>query len=278
MECGKCGTEIPPGSRFCPGCGAPASREVFQTTGAQPAATDKKKVALVAAAVGLCVAAVIAAFLLRGPRVTDQGPTSAPIQPPVLNTETAPPARQPGVLQSPTTEAKQPEKKEVPEEVVKYLEHLKKVEQYRQTVYSKELQSVMADASDAIMKALPFDWDEDGAKSPTDNLAKKSMDFTREWQQVSAYFLQMPAPPDCGPLGQKYYESLSTFIVFMGKFQAAVSKNDIAGLNSVKADAGTLDKKFTAADAELAKVCDKFGLEKTFSIRGDAGQTPVFGF
>lgn len=277
MECGKCGTEIPPGSRFCPGCGAQASREVFET-GAQPAAADRRKVALVAVAVGLCVAAVIAASLLRGPRVTDQGQTSAPIQPPVLNTEASPPPRQPGVLQSPATEARQPEKKEVPEEVVKYLEHLKKVEQYRQTVYAKELQSVMADASDAMIKALPFDWDEDGAKSPTDTLAKKSMDFTREWQQVSAYFLQMPAPPDCAPLAEKYYESLSTFIVFMGKFQSAVSKNDVAGLNAVKADAGVLDKKFSAADSELTKVCDKFDLEKTFSIRGDAGQTPVFGF
>lgn len=278
VKCSKCGTEIPAGARFCSGCGSQASSEVY-TTGQQPVAN--KKTGALAAIVGLCVvviAAALLAFFLRGPRVADLGPTAAPGQPGVLHGPSTPGNRQPGVLQAPKIEAKQPEKKEVPKEVVEYLAHLEKTEEMRQQVYAKELQSVMASASESIMKSLPFDWDEDNPKKPTDDLASKSMDFTREWQQVSAYFLQLPAPADCGQLAEKYYESLSTFVKFMGRFQDAVSKNDVPALNAIKSDAGELDNKFSAADAELGGVCKKFGLEKTFSIRGDSGQTPVFGF
>jgi len=243
-----------------------------------PAVGGRKKTGLIAAILGLCVVAALGLYL-RGQRVTDQGPTAAPKQPGVLRGPSAPGSQQPGVLQSPQTEAKQPDKKEVPPEVVAYLAHLKKVEEYRQQVYSKELTALMASASESIMKALPFDWDEEGEpKKPTNDLAKKTMDFTRDWQQVSAYFLQVKAPADCGILAQKYYDTLSTFISFMGKFQDAMAKNDIPALNGIKADGGTLDKKFNEADAELGKVCDKFGLEKSFTIRGDSGQTPVFGF
>ncbi len=278
MKCSKCGTEIAPEARFCASCGLPVSGE----GGGTPSAGSRKKTGLVAAIAGLFAVALIAVLLsawLKGQRVADMGPTQAPGQPPVLSGPNAPANRGPGVLQAPDIEAKQPEKKEVPPEVVAYLEHLQKVEAMRQAVYSKELQAVMASASEAMMKALPFDWDQEGEiKKPGDELARKSMDFTREWQQVSAYFLQVKAPPDCGILASKYYDSLSTFISFMGKFQDAVGKNDIPALNGVKADAGTLDEKFNGADSELGKVCDKFGLEKSFKIRGDAGQTPVFGF
>lgn len=276
MKCSKCGTEIAPGSRFCSGCGSPASSE---SSAAEP--VSRKKTGALAAIVGLSVviiAAALIAWYMRGQRVADIGPAEAPGQPGVLSGPNAPTNRQPGVLQTPKVEVKQPEKKEVPKEVVEYLEHLKKVEEYRQQVYAKELQAVMASASDSIMKALPFDWDEEDPKKPTDELAQKSMDFTKEWQQVSAYFLQVQAPPDCAQLSQKYYDSLSTFIKFMGRFQDAVSKSDVPGLKAIKADAGEVDKKLGDADGELGKVCTKFGLEKGFSIKGDSGQAPMFGF
>lgn len=280
MKCSKCGTDTPSEARFCAGCGSPVSREGHST--GVPVDGSRKNTGLLAAIAGLFVVALIAVLLsmyLKGQRVADMGPVKAPEQPPVLSGPSAPANPQPGVLQAPQTEARQPEKKEIPPEIIAYLDHLKKVEAMRQNVYSKELQAVVASASDAMMKALPFDWDKEGEiKKPTDELAKKSMDFSREWQQVSAYFLQVKAPADCGMLASKYYESLSTFISFMGKFQDAINKNDIAGLNAIKADAGTLDQKFNEADSELGKVCDKFGLEKSFKIRGDAGQTPVFGF
>ena len=277
MKCSKCGTEIPSGSKFCSGCGVAASRE-GQITGAQPA---QKKSGFAPAIVGLCVVVILAVLLawyIKGQRVAGLGPTAVPNQPPVLSGPQSPANTGPGVLQAPKTDAKQPEKKEVPPEVVAYLEHLKKVELYRQQVYSKELQAVIAGASESIMKAMPFDLEEENPKKPTDDLAKKTMDFTKEWQQVSAYFLQVQAPPDCGQLAAKYYDSLGTFVKFMGRFQESVSKNDVAGLNAIKSDGGELDKKFIDADAELGKVCGKFGIEKTFSIRGDAGQTPMLGF
>lgn len=277
MKCSKCGTEIPSEAKFCSGCGETASPE-GHTIGVQPAGDSRKKTGVIAAVLAVCIVAIALGMYLKGQRVAQVGPTSIPSQPPVLNAPTMPQPQQPGVLQAPQTEAKEPEKKDIPPEVVAYLAHLKKVEEYRQAVYAKEIQAVMAAASDAMMKALPFDWDEDEPEKPTDTLAKKSMDFSRDWQQVSAYFLQVKAPPDCGALASKYYDSLSTFIVFMGKFQDSVSKNDIAGLHAIKADAGSLDKKFNEADSELGKVCDKFGLEKTFTIRGDSGQTPIFGF
>lgn len=276
MKCTKCGTEIPPGSRFCSGCGSPISSEV---SGVVPA--SHKKSGTLAAIVGLAIvviAAVLIAWYMKGQRVADVGPVDAPGQPGVLSGPNAPTNRQPGVLQTPKVEVKQPEKKEVPKEVVEYLEHLKKVEEYRQQVYGKELAAVMASASDSIVKALPFDWDEEEPKKPTDELAQKSMDFTREWQQVSAYFLQVQAPPECAQLSQKYYDSLGTFIKFMGRFQDAVSKSDVPALKNIKADAGEVDKKLSDADGELGKVCNKFGIEKNFSIKGDSGQSPMFGF
>lgn len=273
MKCGKCGDEIPSQSKFCLSCGEPVTGDGAEA----PASTAREKqLRLVGAAAGLCVVA-LAVFLVlvaRGSRVTQPPPVPNPQQAPVLHVPAMPDVPQPSVL---ATDVQRPEKAQVPPEVVAYLEHLRRVEKARQDMSARELNNLVAMAPDMISRA--FTLDEDIGEQPdTRALSGQASQFSREWQQISQYFLSVQPPEACAPLAGKYYDSLREFIIFMGSFQDAVARTDVARLQQIKRDQVSMDQKLTAADKELARVCSRFGMEKSFAIQADTGQTPLLGF
>lgn len=278
MKCNNCGTEIPSQSRFCPSCGRPvsvaAAREVTSSA-------PRKPLGLWAAIVGLCIAvAALAAFILasRGNKVTQATPVPSPQQAPVLNAPQVPSAPQPNVLNTDVQKPKTEEpKKEVPPEVLAYLEHLKKVEKMRQDVTAQELNNLVAKAPELIAKAYGLDEDVDESSAPK-ALSNQASQFSKEWQQIAQYFVSVPAPEPCGQLARSYYDALGEFIRFMNTFQGAVNSTDLAKLKDLKRSQVSVDQKLTAADTELSNVCRKFGIDKSFSIVSDTGQTPITGF
>lgn len=278
MKCSKCGNEIPSQSRFCLSCGqqVPNGNE-----GASAPAVPKKRIGLWAAIAGIVLVGAVLAFMASKGRLT-QGPPSPNIrQTPVLNAPNAPNAPQPNILQTdvekPPLDINQPEKPEPPADVVAYLAHLKKVEKLRQDVCAKELNDLVAKAPEIIQKAFPFDEDADKPEG-TQELAGQASQFSREWQQVSAYFLSVRPPESCGTLAGKYYDSLREFVMFMGNFQNAVNKLDLAKLKEMKRTQVSVDQKLNAADQELAQVCKQYNIDKAFSIQSDTGETPLLGF
>lgn len=280
MKCSKCGGEIPAESRFCLSCGEIVSESPRQTPAAQP---PKKRTALWAGLAGLVLVAVVVVIALgmRGSRVAEVSPVPAPQQAPVVNVPGMPSAPQPSVLdtdvEKPPLDLKKDEKPEPPAEVIAYLEHLKKVEKARQDITAKELNDLVAMAPELIAKAYPLDGNFDESQAPKE-LSKQVSRYTQEWQQIAQYFVSVRPPDACADLAGKYYDALRDFVGFMGRFQESISKQDLAGLQQMKKDHVSVDQKLSAADNALAQVCNRFGIEKSFRIQSDTGQTPLMGF
>ena len=276
VKCSKCGNEIPSQSKFCLTCGESIISN--RTTNISEAPESrKKKTGLWAAITGLAIVAIILALKLHGMRVMQATPVPNPQQTPVVNAVPIPGGPQPNVLD--TNVEKTPiEKPQPPADVVAYIEHLKKVEKFRQDVCARELNDLIATAPEMIAKAFSFDEDIDDEKSGTSEMAGKAGQYSKEWQQIGAYFLSIKPPQTCAALAGKYYDSLREFIIFMNGIQDAVGKTDVAKLKQIQRDQVSVDQKLISADQELAQVCNQYGIEKSFSIQADSSKTPILGF
>lgn len=279
MKCSKCGTQILPTSRFCQACGQPVASANTEGVAESP----RRSIGLWAALAGLCVVVAIILVILKpwSGKVTQAARVQSPQQVPVVRSPSIPSPSQPNVLNTEVRntpiESDKSEKPEPPADVVAYLDHLSKVEKMRQDIAAKELNELLAGAADIIAKAFPFDENFDESSAPKD-LSMKAEQFSREWQNVSAYFLQVQSPPACNTLAGNYYDALRQFITFMNSFQDAAARADLAKLKEIRRDQVRVDEKLSAADQELERVCKQFDIPKRFSIKSDTGQTPLLGF
>lgn len=283
MKCSNCGNEIPSTSRFCLSCG-----KAIGATGAMAPAREqgRKGLWIVAAVAGLLIVAVAAAafFMLRGRAVTQATPVPNPQQNPVASAPNVPNPPQANVLQTevkkPPLDVNNPRKPAPPADVVAYLEHLKKVEERRQQVYASELNSLFAGAGEMVKDIIP-DWSNSDAPDTPDvrPLTQKRREYTEDWQELTKYLLSAPAPAQCAQLFDKYYGALGQAIRLFNDYQAAMSdpaKPDIAKLQGLKTRHWEVDKKLDAAERELAAVCDRYGIDKSFSIQSESGDRRVF--
>ena len=280
MKCDKCGNEIPSQSKFCLTCGASVSHERAEF--ATPAPMRKGKLGLLAGATAVCVVAIVVAVMAlqgRGSRVTDVAPVRNPQQPPVFNAPTTPSPPQPGVLQSdvekPPIKLDKPEKPKPPPEVVAYLEHLKKVEQTRLALQQREIAALGPKMAEMIRGMYGSIMEAEEPKAGG-QMTKELSGLSREWQQLSAYFLSVQPPEPCRALGGKYYDALRDVIATMGKLQDMIVKLDL-NVMQMRGQSTHIDEKLVEADRELGDVCKRFGIEKTFSIRPDSGMPGIFG-
>lgn len=289
MKCRKCGAEIPAQSKFCLSCGEAVSSGTAEAP--SPAVVPKKRLGLWGAIAGLCVVALLVflALKLQGSRVTQATPPPNLQQTPVLRAPASPDSPQASVLQTdvqkPPLDLKKPEQQPPPEEVVRYLEHLKRVEQARMALQEKEitaLGTLLAQAWAAPFKRMLELTDPDVADVGDDTASQAEMKktfatLTREWQQLSAYFLSVPAPTQCQVLAGKYYDALREVIIHFGKVQSCMINQDMNVMN-MRGKSRSIDEKLVAADGELANVCRVHNVDKTFSIQADVSQTPLLGF
>jgi len=283
MKCTKCGNEVPSESKFCLSCGQPISA---RSEAPAPTPAPKKSLGVWAVVAGLLIVAlaVIFGFFIRGSKVTQAPPIPNPQQAPVLKAPATPNSPQPNVLKTDVEKPPLQPKAPPPPEVVAYLEHLKRVDAMRLALQDKEITvflTMLGQASAEPMRKMLELTDPDVPDVKDDETivkAKKEMsDLTARWQQLSAYFLSVPAPPQCQALAGKYYDALRDVIVYVGKLQTFLTNQDL-GVASMRGKSKPIDQELAEADTELASVCTQYGIQKSFSIAGDMTQTPVLGF
>jgi len=272
VNCTKCGAEVPSQSRFCPSCGQAVTRQGV------PAPSSKKRVGLYAAISALVVAAAFGAWYLRGRGVTQATPVPNPQQSPVLNAPGTPNSPQANVLQS---NAKgQPlnldsaQKPPPPADVVAYLEHLKAVDAAREGLQRKWFV--------LLLNAAPKDQKEDYEKLLNTNpegkmeelgthteLKKTAANMDKEWQALCQKLLSLPAPETCASLSGKYYDALRDVIKQNKDDMQAFENNEVGTLLAAYLDKThtSIDDKLEAADRELASVCSRYGIQKSFTIK-----------
>jgi hypothetical protein len=178
-----------------------------------------------------------------------------------------------------------------PTDVIDYLEFLKEVERRRISLSKKEIGKLLeatATIPGGNLKAL-METDEASISSKLNQNYSGFQDtisgFQKDWNDVSAFFLTKKPPQSCQKLADKYYDALgktSSGITKAGNaFSQALSGDASKALDALSgmrgAESDAIDRACNEADQELATVCDKFRIHKSFDIKPEGGGANLFG-
>lgn len=275
-------------------CGEPVQEKKEKPVVEKP--SIRKKYSLIAMIAALLLVAIIASLLALKGRGDKLLSTSNPngIQSPLLRSPNMSGVPQPGILQAnapnpngagvlqanapnpPAAGVMQadavnpPQKTGPPADVVAYLEHVKKVEQYRQS-----MRLDLSPAMDMLTEAysLKTETDDDAAAQTKQTIDEGYSKYTLRWQQIVAYFNSVPAPDSCKLLAGTYGDALSKYSSIMIKIQLSLSKKDISTLMALKGSAQKdVDTSLRSADAQVSSVCKTFGITKSFTVEPDQGE------
>ncbi|MHB1455995.1 MAG: zinc ribbon domain-containing protein [Armatimonadota bacterium] len=281
LKCVKCGSLIPEKSKFCMTCGEPVT--VLKEKPMIERTPIRRKYSLIAMIAALLLVLLIASLIaIKGKNdrlLSAENPNG--IQSPLLKGSDVSGVPQPGILQANApdqtgagllqgdTATPPPQKTGPPADVIAYLEHVKKVEQYRQTM-RLDLSPAMEMLTDAY--SLKTEFDDETAAQTRQSIDEGLSKYTLKWQQIVAYFNSVPAPESCRLLAGTYGDALSKYSSIMIKIQLALSKKDISSLMEMKGRAQKdVDTSLRSADAQVSSVCTAFGVAKTFSVEPDQG-------
>ncbi|MCS7185879.1 MAG: hypothetical protein N3B10_07490 [Armatimonadetes bacterium] len=183
-----------------------------------------------------------------------------------LLTQPQRPQLQPPPMQQPPTQIQRPT---VPAGLLDYLEQLKRIEMQRKREASNYW--VAISALDDLLKALQ------GVAATGDILDAPEYNPQKTLQTYDAYlqrFLmlrqwlhQLKPPPECQQLHQAYDQALLAHIGTINSLKQRIILKDLAGaaLSGLTAQK-QVDTALRIADNELASVCQRYGITKTFDI------------
>ena len=316
MKCPRCRGAAPDGVSFCPNCGN--DLRVFQQSPAQkqqvPVKEQMRKVAPAAAApagyfqpqtgpaamplpikkskLGWIVAGIAAALLMclgvygflakTGKGGGDALAKRASMGGPML----AKTGKEAPLLD---VTAKNPAA--MPDDVLRWLQHLERIEKKRGTLmrgllasFATMLKSGGEQGTDLqSLKALATgDPDAPDPKMAPDIIADQATDSKKEMDALRKDFDSYPPPAECQTIADSYGHALDetghavTDIVgamagWKEDPQAAVKR-----LTNMEHTSGDIDKFGTEADGKVQAICDKYNKRKWFSVNGDFGNSGIF--
>ncbi len=285
MKCSKCGGENPSQAKFCISCGQSLAPTGMPVAAAPDVPTKSSPALGIIAGVLVVILLAVVAMWVKGRGVT-QASIPNGRQTPVVRAPGLPTGPQADLLkanknQMPTLNT--PQKNPPPQDVVKYLEHLKKVDDARLELQRREVASMlgmMTKAQAANLEQWLKASDPDTQINEADSTAeakKMTSELNTEWQKLSAFFLSVPAPEPCATLAGQYYDALRGVLTSFQQINQKVADLDVSALYMMKGQTDAVDAKFTKTDTELSSVCTRYGIDKTFSITPDGGMPSVTG-
>ena len=326
MSCPRCGKTVPAGAAFCMHCGtsvAPKPAPVTKTAtnilrpspmpiapvSAAMAVTpslagdfqqQKRRTTMIAILIA-CIAALFAGGLALksmgilgqngrrpgDPSLTAQG--KMPDDGSLLATGNRPD----GVLMAPGNRQDAPlganavAPPEMPDDIYKWLEHLRKTEEKRvditmgqlTTAYTEKEKSQLAGGVDALKDLLNgIDDPNSELHSPTEKLAgvlKKMHDDTMD---LLKFFDSYPPPKECIPIRDAYDQSLNETAGQMGDIADHLASGDVEKLMKMEGkSAQGIDSAGAKTDRLVGEICDKYRKRRWFSIASDIKSSPIFG-
>jgi hypothetical protein len=288
MKCARCASEIPTQSQFCMRCGTPVA--VTQPGGPPTLASsvavaqlgpNKAKIAVLAAA--LLLLAIALFFGLRALR-----PSGKLVQSSETGAAIGPLTERSGRVANtgPLTDRVEAPTPPAPVDVVDYLKFLKEVERQRVTLHRQQVSEALKQSTALTAGNLLGEMSENPEERHRQdyaNFQQALAQMLQQWQTLSQTFLSRPAPASCATLQSKYYDVLgktSEAVAAVGNSMSqAMSGNPGAALDTLTgmqgSGMGSASKAVTdacsAADAELAAICQKFNIHKDFDIKDDLG-------
>ena len=185
--------------------------------------------------------------------------------------------------------AKTPE--EMPEDVLRWLQHLEKCEKQRDALTRKFMAkiSVMAQSAqfgtdlDSLKQLATGDPDAPDPKAAPDLIGDASKQIKGEYADLKKYFDSYPPPAICQKIADPYDHALDETQAMIDDFNAAMSgwaDNSEAAVNRLKAmekTSGNIDQYGNEADNKVQEVCDRYNKKKWFKVNGDIGNSGMLG-
>ena len=159
---------------------------------------------------------------------------------------------------------------------MRYLEHLKRVEAYRQGMRNDVNPALeMLKSAYASQFGFGFEDDEGSQKKLHDGYSK----YVRDWQNLTRYFRALPPPQQCSKLAAAYGQALTSYVAVMNNIQVAMKTGDLSALLQMRGGAqGNVDRMLKLSDSELEAVCKTYDITKQFDIVTDSDVGSILGF
>lgn len=173
----------------------------------------------------------------------------------------------------------------MPQDVYDWLEHLRRTEEARGRISEEQLSSAlvsltMLQSNASVLQDLMGDaWEMDLDAANPANKVKTDMQSKRSlWSELSQYFNSYPPPAECVPIRNEYdqviRETGGMMIDILGALERASEnpQDAIAALIRMRGtSANRIDRPAQRSDALVYDICQKYGVQKWFSIRSDMG-------
>ena len=176
---------------------------------------------------------------------------------------------------------------EMPEDIYKWLEHLRKTEEKRvditmgqlTTAYTEKEKAQLEGGVDALKDLLNgIDNPDSELHSPSEKLAhvlKKMHDDTVE---LGKFFDSDPPPKECVPIRDAYDQALIETAGQMGDIADHLASGDVEKLLKMEGkSASSIDTAGTKTDRLVGEICDKYHRRRWFTITADIKSSPLFG-
>ncbi len=264
MLCPRCGAKNPETAAFCMQCGQQLAAAQPVAGAATLAPGVQRKAIWPWLTGGLALMAALLVFLAKGRSLE-------------LVDKTAPAANLKVV-------AKAPLEVKMPQDVLDWLEHLRKIEarknelSIKQEADMKTFEIMLNTLGPGIGQFDPSQpEDQVGDKEPADVTKGKFEDLRPQWEGLIKDFESKPPPAECKPIADDYFAGLSEvpgMISDLEDLMNQVNSDPQAAL--IKAQGlqsksyRNIDENFAKTDVRVQTICDKYHVKKWFNI-GERG-------
>jgi len=291
--------DLPQGIKNCPKCG------FINEFAATEQPRRKKPVVFIAAALGVIIvlALIVAVIAARGPKNVATAPppppgppsnvvTAPPPNPAGGNVVTAPPGNP-----APSTTPPGVTKPKPPQDVVDYLDFVKKVEEHRQMLLKDTTDALtLAGTSQAqsLMDLIDMASEPESAKAK-DPLIDVKNELGRQyknWLSTIQYFDKKAAPMQCREFSGAYRDVVFKEAKAIGEVAVNLSKVDmtdprdmsklLSTFQKMKKDPTIqqgIDTSADTADAKLTQLVSQYDMQKPFNVPREASTSgSIMGF
>lgn len=181
--------------------------------------------------------------------------------------------------------------KKMPPEILRWLEHLERIERKRGTLAQQGLSSLMVLAQGAqfgtdikgLQDLASGDPEANMPESAADKVGNEGVKTREQWVALKREFDSVPPPQECQTIADSYTHALEeTGSMISDVMDAiAVSKEDtqkaLQSLYGMKNQSGAIDQYGNETDGKVKDICDKYDTRKWFSISSDFGNSSILG-
>lgn len=176
---------------------------------------------------------------------------------------------------------------EMPDDIYKWLEHLRKTEEKRvditmgqlTTAYTEKEKSQLAGGVDAIKDLLNgIDDPNSEMHPPTEKLAQVLKKMHDDTLDLLKFFDSYPPPKECVPIRDAYDQALNETAGQLGDIADHLAAGDVDKLMKMEhTSAKDIDSAGEKTDRMVGEICDKYHKRRWFSIASDIKSSPIFG-